>query len=362
MKKTTENGAKALLNRLEETAFFAHYSLLGDGNVRQYDWEKLGAKMTGLEKDLWGFFLLSQPRSKKEVLEMLGQPALDFLLHHKLCTTVKGKLSMGILRLVRFWGLTLFIERGASAASFIGDDTKALLAFLPKLNKGRCLSMFTAGGLEVLPLTVAPQVELTFTGIKTKEGILSANLELNAMEGAKQSWKFAASTSGEYDLIVSNPPCLFEPPGVKIPKFASGGPDGLKSVRKFMEAASTKLKPGGLAISSFAYFSDVDNTLMEQRLRAFLAPYGMNYVIAVASKLLMESGVPVFNQLVSAAVHGPKPPQMEAVVKRTMEYIDEKKFGAVHLLKGRFWKGAKGQPLEQQITNYSDSYYGTWII
>jgi len=52
MKKSTENGAKALLKRIEETAFFAHYSLLGDGNIRHYDWEKLSAKMTGLEKGL----------------------------------------------------------------------------------------------------------------------------------------------------------------------------------------------------------------------------------------------------------------------------------------------------------------------
>jgi hypothetical protein len=89
----------------------------------------------------------------------------------------------------------------------------------------------------------------------------------------------------------------------------------------------------------------------------------LNYVLTVSSKLLMEPGVPVFNQVISMAVSGSaQPPNMDLLVKKTMDCIKRKQFGAAHLLKGRFWKGVKGQPVEQQITNYSDSYYGTWII
>ena len=360
MNLNSDNGAQALLQRLEETAFFAHYSMLGDGNVRQYDWEKIGKKLTGLEKDLWNFLLLSHPLTKKEATHLLGEPALKFLLRHKLCTTVKGKLSLGSLRLVRYWGMNLFIEK-ASAATFVGDDTKALLAFLPHRTEGRCLSLFSAGGLELLPLA-ASKVELDLVGIKATEGILRANLELNSV-GGNQRWQFPKNSSGVYDLIVSNPPYLFEPPGVNMPKYAAGGPDGLKSVRTFLKTASTKLSPDGLAISSFAFFAEVDGQAMEQRLRAFLAPYNLNYVITVSSKLLMEPGVPVFNQVISMAVAGcTKPPNMEVLVKKTLDCIKRRKIGAAHLLKGRFWKGAGGKPVEQQITNYSDSYYGTWII
>ena len=360
MNQNPDNGAKALLQRIEETAFFTHYSMLGDGNVRQYDWEKIGAKLTGLEKRLWDFLLVGHALSHKEAAALLGEPALNFLLRHKLCTKAKGKLSLGLFRLVRYWGMSLFIER-PSAATFIGDDTKALLAFLPRRTEGRCLSLFSAGGLEIMPLA-ASNVELDFVGIKASESVLRANLELNAAESAPH-WQFPRNSGGDYDLIVSNPPYLFEPPGVKMPKYAAGGPDGLKCVRTFLKSASTKLKPDGLAIASFAFFAEVDAQAMEHRLRAFLAPYNLNYVITVSSKLLMEPGVPVFNQVISMAVTGSaQPPNMELLVKKTMDCIKRRKFGAAHLLKGRFWKGAKGKPVEQQITNYSDSYYGTWII
>ena len=361
MKQNTDNGAKALLERLEETSFFTHYSMLGDGNVRQYDWEKIGAKLTGLERRLWDFLLVGQALAPKEAAALLGEPALNFLLRHKLCTKAKGKLSLGLYRLVRYWGLCLFIER-PSAATYIGDDTKALLACLPRRTGGRCLSLFSAGGLEVLPLA-ASGMELDFVGLKASEGVLRANLELNAAAGAAPHWQFPSRSSGKYDLMVSNPPYLFEPAGVKMPKYAAGGPDGLKCVRTFLKTASTQLNPDGLAIASFAFFADVEAPAMEQRLRAFLAPYGLNYELAISSKLLMEPGVPVFNQVLSMAVSGSAtPPNMDVLVKKTMACIKRKQFGAAHLLKGRFWKGGKGQPAEQQITNYSSSYYGTWII
>ena len=117
-----------------------------------------------------------------------------------------------------------------------------------------------------------------------------------------------------------------------------------------------------MAVTAFAYFSELESQKMEDHLRAFLTPYGLNYNIAVASKLLMEPGVPIFNLLVTLAVEGTKPPEMERIVKKIHETLRRKKFPAVHLLKGRFWKGAEGHPPEQQITNYSDSYYGTWTI
>jgi hypothetical protein len=47
---------------------------------------------------------------------------------------------------------------------------------------------------------------------------------------------------------------------------------------------------------------------------------------------------------------------------KTMQHIQRQKFAAAHLLKARFWKGESGRPLDQQITNYSDSYYGMWTI
>ena len=361
MKSTTDNGAKAFLARIEETEFFAHYSMLGEGNIRQFDWEKLESKLTGVEKGLWKFLLLAEPLAKTEAAKLFGAAALKFLLKHKLCKTVKGKLSMGSIRLIRFWGLTFFIERGVSVPAYIGDDSKALLSILPKLNGGRCLSFYTAGGLEVMPLVTGAKVEMNFVDAKADEGILRANLELNAAAENPRPCQFSRNGTGSYDLIVSNPPYYIQAPGVKLPKYAAGGPDGLKCVRRVLQAASKELAPHGQALLTFVFFADLDNTIMEQHLRALLDPYGLNYRVAISSKLLMEPGVPVFNYLISTAqIKGPE--ELEAVMKKTMRHIQRNKFDGAHLIKARFWKRENGQPAEQQITNYSDSYYGSWTI
>ena len=361
MKPSTGQGAKALLARIEETGFIAHYSMLGDGNIRQYDWEKLEAKLTGLEKGLWKFLLLGEPISRSEASRLLGKSALNFLLEHKLCTTVKGKLSMGNLRLVRLWGMTFFVERGIPMLAYLGDDTKALLAIVPSLARGRCLSLYTAGGVEVMPLIAGAKVEINFAELKANEGILRANLELNSARESSKPWQLSRNGSGSYDLIVSNPPCYIQAPGVKLPKYVAGGPDGLKCVRRVLEAARKELAPGGQMLMTFAFYADMDSPVMEERLRAVLDPYGLNYLVAVSSKLMMEPGVPIFNHLITTA-HAGSPQGVEAVVHKTMKHIQRKKLNGAHLLTARFWKSEGDKPLERLITNYSDFYYGTWTI
>jgi len=49
------DGAAPLLERLRESGFFQHYGLLGDGNLRSYEWEKMSAKLTGDTQWLWRF-------------------------------------------------------------------------------------------------------------------------------------------------------------------------------------------------------------------------------------------------------------------------------------------------------------------
>src|SRR6185437_6776571 len=144
--------------------------------------DKFGAKLSGLEKGLWKFLLLGEAMTKTEAGELLGKSALKFLLRHELCTTANGKISLGTLRFVRFWGMPMFIERGVVAPSFIGEDTKALVSILPRMKEGRCLSLYTAGGLEVMPLVPGSNMEMTFADVKIDKRVLSANLELNHIE------------------------------------------------------------------------------------------------------------------------------------------------------------------------------------
>ena len=359
--QSPSKGAKALLARIEQTGFIAHYAMLGDGNIRQYDWEKIEAKLTGLEKGLWRFLLMGESLKRAEASRLLGKSALDFLLRHKLCVTTKGKLSLGNLRLVRLWGRTFFVERSLATLAYLGDDTKALLAIVPSLAKGRCLSLYTAGGVEVMPLVASAGVEINFADVKAHEGILRANLELNSVAQQTQAWQLSRNGQGSYDFIISSPPCYVQAPGVKLPDYVSGGPDGLKCVRRVLEAGRRELAPGGQLLMTFAFCAEMENSAMEQRLRETLDPYGLSYLVTVSSKLLMEPGVPIFNHLIST-VRASGPEAVQTAVHKTMAHIGRKRLTAAHLLTARLWKPSNGGQLERQITNYSDFYYGTWTI
>jgi hypothetical protein len=266
---------------------------------------------------------------------------------------------MGTLRLVRVWGMTFFLERGIATPAYLGDDTKTLLAMVPTLARGRCLSLYSAGGIEVMPLVA--KARLNFALPKANPAVLQANVELNSAQTGAIPASFGRNGGGSYDLIVSSPPCYIQGRGVKLPKHVAGGSDGLTCVRKVLEAAQKELLPDGQALMTFVFFAEMDSATMEQRLRTTLDPYGLNYLVTVSSKLAMEPGAPVFNHLISSA--NPRSAQeVEKLVHRTMAHIRRHKFGAAHLLTARLWKSKSGEPLDQQITNYSDTYYGSWTI
>ncbi|MEI6076262.1 MAG: hypothetical protein WCS94_11845 [Verrucomicrobiota bacterium] len=354
-----DNGAKALLDRIEQSSIMDHYSLLGDGNIRPYDWERVEARLAGNQRGLWRFFLLGQGLSEAEAAELLGQTALDFLLRHKLCRAVKGKLSMGTVRLVSYCGGRFFVERGTSVSAYLGEDVKALMAIMPRMYQGRCLCLYPAGAVEVWPLAATPELELDFAEIKTRPEILQANLELNFAATTRRVVRSFGARDAKYDLIVSNVPSYFQPPGVKLPKHAAGGSDGLKCLRRALALAKKMLTEEGEAVMTFVFFAAPDSRDMEARLSTLLKPFGLDYSIVVSSKLLMEPGVPIFNHLVSLAEIS-HPDELDSVMKKTLRHGVKKHFGAVYLIRGRFWKSAK--PIMQRITNYSDTYYGTWTI
>jgi hypothetical protein len=80
-----KHGVNKLLERLDKAGIFASYSLLGDGNLRAYDWEKMAPTLGESTKALWRFFLLGEQQDAAKVREMIGQPALQYLLAYGQC-------------------------------------------------------------------------------------------------------------------------------------------------------------------------------------------------------------------------------------------------------------------------------------
>lgn len=352
--------ATILLRRLEAAGFFAAYGLLGDGNFRPYDWEKMAGQLPEDTQALWRFFLLGGGVPEARLRQLLGAPALDFLNEHKLCGHANGELNLGSLSLLSYRASTFFVERTAMPRAYFGEDTKALMSLVPRIEAGKCLCLYPRSGAAVLPLVAHSPVEMTFSRGRYSREILQANLLLNE---AQASPRFLSSASAEtkemYNVVIAAPPSTFEPAGIKMPEPIGGGRDGLKYVRDVLAKSEKLLLPEGSLLMTFMYFSASDSKVMKESLGAVLGKYDLDYRLMICGKHLMEPGVPVFNMIFSLATSG-KPAAAENVAKRMVSHVKRMKFEAAYLVKG--WFSPKSRLVRREIIDYSDLYYGSWTF
>lgn len=349
-----------LLQRLEHAGFFANYALLGDGNFRPYDWEKMAGQLTGEFQELWRFFLLGSRLPMGRLREMLGEPALACLKSLNVCEDAKGELTLGSLSLVTYRGNTFLVDRGATPKAYFGDDTKALMTLLPRRETGKCLCLHSNSSVALLPLVGRSQVEITYANGPHHRNVVEANLRLNEAQGGH---RFASALPARgrtaYDLIVASCPSTFEPPGIKMPPAIAGGRDGLKRLRELLDRGGRLLAPDGCLLTTFLYFSEADSKGMREALARLIKPYKLDYRLLVCSKHLMQPGVPVFNMLFGLATAG-KQAAAEATAKKMLNHVRTMKFEAAYLVKGTFWRASASAPRE--IIDYSDTYYGSWTF
>jgi hypothetical protein len=360
MNKQQANGAAILLQRLRKSGFFHHYSLLGDGNLRSYDWEKMSDKLAGDTRWLWRFFLLGEKAPRAAAVKLLGEPAVEFLTSHKLARPAGRGLTLGHLSLASFGGFPFFVDQRAATLAYFGQDIVALLKMQPQITEGNCLCLHPASGVEVLPLAVKPGVSVSLAGTGYHPGIIAGNLALNSVADRCQwlpaGWKCAANS---FDLITGSIPSLFEVPGLPLPARVSGGPDGLTSVKHALALGSKGLRPGGEMVLTFLFFAPTDSKAMGQKLKAAMKGLPLSRRLIISSKVLMEPGLPLFNQMLVLTTKGVRA-RSRAVIDQLLAYIRRKKFGAVYLVRGRFWKDEKA--IREEIIDYSDVYYGGWTF
>jgi len=353
-------GAATLLSRLETAGYFALYSLLGDGNFRPYDWEKMAPALSGDTALLWRFFLVGGRLAPAKAIELLGTPALDFLRRHKLCHKVEGEWTLGAVSLVTFRGLKFFIERSHLPAGYFGEDTKALMALTPRIGKGKCLCLYPGSGAGGLPVAAGSEVETTFALGRYRRPLIQANLVLNS---ARCEPRFLRSARGDgtsrYEVIVAAPPSVFEPPEVRMPPLIAGGPDGRKWVRQVLAVAEQNLAEDGSLVMTFMFFGEADSEAAKRSLATFLDESPLNYRVTICSKHLMQPGIPLFNMMFSsAATIGQTPP--EALMQKLIEHMKTLKFEATYLLRACFTRPHGGRVCA--MVDFSDLYYGAWTF
>jgi hypothetical protein len=252
------------------------------------------------------------------------------------------------------------VDRRKATRAYFGHDTMALLNLVPPMERGKCLCLHPASGAEALALAARPGVAVSFARVKYEPGILAANLALNSVA---ERCRFLASdrecAAGTYDLVLGSIPSVFEAPGVKLPAQISGGPDGLRWVTGALRLGSKALAPGGVMALAFLFFSEPSSKAMEQKLRAALGKVPLSYSLTISSKILMEPGLPLFNEMIAMGTQG-RQARARAVIEKLLQHIKRKKLGAVYLVRGWFRKDPR--PARQRIIDYSDAYYGGWTF
>ena len=355
------DGAIPFTQKVRDSGLVEHYILLGEGNMRRWDWEKMSVKLQGDTQTLWRFLLLGLKLKTAEAEKLVGKEALGFLTRHKLAHTEKGEVTLGTSCLLTYRDHLFFADMGSQARTLFSDETRALISLLPRIKKGKCLCMYPTTGVEVLPLIANTDVEVAFLAEEKGRPLLEANLELGAQGKKHEFITKAKAIKSTFDLVMSSPPSCISIPGIPLPNFVAGGPDGWKWVNETLRIAEKSLAPDGSVVMVFMFFGAADSAGMEPQLRAKLEPYDLDYRLMIPSKMLMEPGVPIFNQLVALSGHFSKAKTAEGVITKVLTYLKKKEYGAVYLVKGVFNRtGAAGRRTD--ITNYSDDYYGTWTF
>lgn len=356
-----KDGAVPLLKKIRSVGMLQHYVLLGEGNMRRWDWEKIAGKLQGETRDFWKFFLLGEKFPEAEVVKMLGKEALGFLSRHQLCKQADGQVTLGTACLLSYRDHLFFADMGTADRTLFSDENRALITLLPKLTEGRCLSLYPTTGAEVLPIAVNPGVQVYFLQSDSKRNLLEANLEMGTPVKNYQFISKAQALKTQFDLIMASPPSCISVKGLPLPATVAGGPDGLRWVKECIRIAEKALGPHGEMAMIFMFFSDSESAAMEKHLHSEFDPFGLNYRMMVTSKMLLEPGVPIFNQLVGLSGYfNGKNLTGEVVVAKVMDYLKAKKYTGVYLIKAVFTK--PNGSVHHEITNYSDDYYGTWTF
>ncbi len=151
--------------------------------------------------------------------------------------TILAGLGLSGHRLVRHLGLLLVCEPVTAAARlYYGDDSLALSERLLPV-EGRALDLCAGAGAQAL---VCAQTAESVTAVEIEplaERVFRINAELNGLSQRIEYligdlWEPVAGR--QFDRICSNPPFMPLAPGVRYPRYADGGPDGLAVVRRVL--------------------------------------------------------------------------------------------------------------------------------
>jgi SAM-dependent methyltransferase len=157
-------------------------------------------------------------------------------------------IAAGGFRLVDHMGLFLFCETVSSSARFYYGQDSLVLSRQLFPAEGRVLDLCAGVGAQAL---VCAQTATSVTAVEIEplaEGVFWINAALNGLSHRVEYLVgdlLEPIAGRRFDLVCCNPPFMPVPPGVRFPRFADGGADGLAVVRRLLAGLPEVLAPDG---------------------------------------------------------------------------------------------------------------------
>ena len=151
-------------------------------------------------------------------------------------------------RLVFHLGLWLFCEKVSPSAKFYYGNDSIQLSRMLEGAEGSVLDLCSGVGTQALVCarTAARVTAVEIEPLAAK--LFWVNAAMNGLSDKVEliNGDLLAPVAGRrFDVISCNPPFMPVPPGVRYPRFADGGGDGLEVVRRLMAGLPEALAPGG---------------------------------------------------------------------------------------------------------------------
>jgi methylase of polypeptide subunit release factors len=229
-------------------------------------------------------------------------------------------------RLVFHLGIWLFCEKVTSAAKFYYGNDSIELSHMLEGAHGNVLDLCSGVGTQAL---VCARTTARVTAVEI-ESLAARLFWVNAaMNGLTDKLELLNGdlinpvAGRQFDVISCNPPFMPVPPGVRYPRFADGGADGLAIVRRLMEVLPQVLAPDGRC--------EVVGAVLGNRERPDLSEFkkmaaSSSLALVVDCRTCEELEGKTLNQLVETAVEEGAREEVEPAFRNHFARL-----GATHL-------------------------------
>ena len=229
-------------------------------------------------------------------------------------------------RLVFHVGLWLFCEKVSRSAKFYyGNDSIELSRVLEGAG-GRVLDLCSGVGTQALVCarTAAHVTAVEIEPLAAK--LFWVNAAMNELSDKVEliNGDLLEPVAGRsFDVISCNPPFMPAAPGVRLPRFADGGGDGLGIVRRLMAGLSEALAPGGRCEVVGAVLGNREGPDLAE-FKRMAADSSLAIIIDCITREELEGGT--MRKLVGIAMEGGSEKDVEGAFRKHFASL-----GATHL-------------------------------